>query len=139
MLSVGSTHTPTTYVFDSRTGSADGLPGWFMPYFQQEPLVEDRTEDYADLAAVLSRTGTYEWLHPLSRVVTTLIGSGLCLDQLTEYDAAPWAMFTCLVRDESGLYRWPDKPWLPLLRAADKPARPLNLTAPAYRFPIQGE
>jgi hypothetical protein len=23
-------------------------------------------------------------------------------------------MFECLVKDASGLYRWPDKPWLPL-------------------------
>jgi hypothetical protein len=23
-------------------------------------------------------------------------------------------MFECLVKDASGLYRWPDQPWLPL-------------------------
>lgn len=122
-LALADAH-PTAYVFDSRMGSPDGPPGWFLPYFRKEPLIEDRTEDYADPAAVLSNTKTYEWLHPLSEVVTALIGSGLRLDQLAEHDRVPWAMFTCLVRDETGFYRWPDKPWLPLSYAlrASRPA-----------------
>ena len=28
--------------------------------------------------------------------------------------AVPWRMFEILVKDDDGLYRWPDKPWLPL-------------------------
>ena len=36
------------------------------------------------------------------------------LDWLHEHDAVPWRMFEILVKDGDGLYRWPDKPWLPL-------------------------
>jgi hypothetical protein len=38
----------------------------------------------------------------------------MTLDWLHEHDAVAWRMFRILVEDASGLYRWPDKPWLPL-------------------------
>jgi hypothetical protein len=43
-----------------------------------------------------------------------LIAAGLRLDWLREHDRITWQMFTCLVRDETRFYRWPDRPWLPL-------------------------
>ena len=43
-----------------------------------------------------------------------VIGAGLRLDWLHEHDAVPWRMFRVLVRDDAGLYRWPQLPWLPL-------------------------
>jgi hypothetical protein len=36
------------------------------------------------------------------------------LDWLHEHDAVPWEMFKTLIKDLHGLYRWPDRPWLPL-------------------------
>jgi SAM-dependent methyltransferase len=122
-LALAEAH-PAAYVFDSRTATPDGMPGWFVPYLGREPMIEDRTEDYADPTAVLRNTRTHEWVHPLSDVISALIDAGLRLDRLTEHDSVAWAMFDCLVRDETGFYRWPDKPWLPLsysLRAT-KPA-----------------
>ncbi len=47
-------------------------------------------------------------------MVTGLIEAGMRLDWLHEHDAVPWRMFEILVKDADGLYRWPDKPWLPL-------------------------
>jgi hypothetical protein len=35
-------------------------------------------------------------------------------------------MFTCLIQDNAGFYRWPDRPWLPLafsLRATKRKMR----------------
>ena len=111
-LALAEVH-PAAYVFDSRT-AVDGRPGWFMPYFARTPLVEDRTEDYANPAAALRNTRTWEWLHPLSDIFGGLLQAGLRLDRFTEHDCIPWAMFDTLVRGDDGYYRWPDEPWLPL-------------------------
>ena len=36
------------------------------------------------------------------------------LEWLHEHDAVTWQMFATLVEGQDGLYRWADKPWLPL-------------------------
>ena len=112
-LALADSH-PIAWVFDSRTAEPDGLPGFYVPYLDPAPLIEDRTQDYADPEVVLKNTRTHEWPHPLGEVVTALIDAGLRLDWLREHDRIAWQMFTCLVRDETGFYRWPDRPWLPL-------------------------
>jgi hypothetical protein len=43
-----------------------------------------------------------------------LLAAGLTLRWLHEHDAVPWRMFKAMVKDASGMYRWPDWPWLPL-------------------------
>jgi SAM-dependent methyltransferase len=40
---------PTAYVFDDATRSADEMPGFFVPYFSREPLVETDGRDYVDV------------------------------------------------------------------------------------------
>ena len=74
----------------------------------------DVTKDYVDETATLGNATTYTWIHPLGDIITGLIASGMSLNWLHEHDAVPWAMFRILVKDTSGLYRWPEKPWLPL-------------------------
>jgi SAM-dependent methyltransferase len=105
---------PAALVFDDAVRQADGRPGFFVPYFHSEPLILDETTDYADSTARLSNSTTCQWIHPLGAVVTALISAGLRLDWLHEHDAVTWRMFACLSEDPDGLYRWPDKPWLPL-------------------------
>jgi hypothetical protein len=90
------------------------MPGWLAPYFHREPLVLDDPCDYADETARLRNARTYEWIHPLGEVVSSLLGAGLTLRWLHEQQAVPWRMFRLLVRDPEGMYRWPVKPWLPL-------------------------
>jgi SAM-dependent methyltransferase len=122
-LALAEAH-PAAYVFDNATKTADGMPGWFMPYLGRKALIEDRTDDYADPDAVLSNTRTHEWLHPISDILMALIAAGLHVDSFLEHDLVRWPMFDSLVSDGAGGYRWPDKPWLPLsysLRAS-KPA-----------------
>jgi hypothetical protein len=53
-------------------------------------------------------------MHPLGAIVTALLDAGLRLDWLHEHDSVTWKMFEALVEGPDGLYRWPDKPWLPL-------------------------
>jgi len=105
---------PIAYVFDDATRSSDGMPGLFAPYFSREPVVTDDPSDYIDPEWLLANTRIYNWIHPLGDLVTSLISSGLMLDWLHEHDGVAWRMFETLVEDGSGLYRWPDKPWLPL-------------------------
>jgi SAM-dependent methyltransferase len=104
---------PIAYVFDDAIRAADGRPGFFAPYFLREPIIDNDPRDYADPTARLAHARTYNWIHPLGALVTALIASGLTLDWLHEHDAVTWRMFECLVQDAE-LYRWPDKPWLPL-------------------------
>ena len=105
------------------TSDAAGRPGWFVPYWHQGPYIGDDPSDYADEAAVLTNTRTYEWVHPLSDIVTGLVDAGLRLRWLHEHDALPWRRFRALRPGPDGLYRWPDQRWLPLAfsLSADKP------------------
>jgi len=105
---------PAALVLDDAVPLPDGHPGFFVPYFHDGPLVLEETTDYADPAARLSNASTCQWIHGLGAVVTALISAGLRLDWLREHDAVTWRMFTCLVAGPDHLYRWPDKPWLPL-------------------------
>jgi SAM-dependent methyltransferase len=106
---------PAALVFDDLTPLPGGLPGYFAPYLGREPIVTDDARDYADPDARLASTRQYNWIHPLADVVGGLIAAGLRLDWLHEHDGVAWRMFSCLVKDEATrLYRWPDKPWLPL-------------------------
>jgi SAM-dependent methyltransferase len=105
---------PAALVFDDSRRLADGNPGYFLPYFQSEPLVTEDPTDYADRTARLKSTRQYNWMHPLGSTVTALLDAGLRLNWLREHDAVAWRMFDALVEGSDGLFRWPDKPWLPL-------------------------
>lgn len=105
---------PSGFVFDDEAGSADGMPGLLAPYFSREPVSAKDPRDYEDPEARLVNATIYMWNHPLGEIVTSLTAAGLTLDWLHEHDAVPWRMFRILVKDAGGLYRWPDKPWLPL-------------------------
>jgi SAM-dependent methyltransferase len=105
---------PTAFVFDDAVPVSGGLPGCFVPYFSTEPLALSNPRDYANPDATLRNTTEHVWIHPLGKIVTSLIGAGLALEYLHEHASVTWRMFNCLVDDGRGGYRWPDKPWLPL-------------------------
>lgn len=118
---------PAALVFDDAKGEVGGRPGWFAPYFERAPLLIDDDRDYADETARLENRVTCEWMHPLSDVLTALIEAGLVLRWLHEHDAVTWRMFRTLEEGADGLFRWPDRPWLPLsfsLRAERPAASP---------------
>jgi SAM-dependent methyltransferase len=105
---------PAAYVFDDDCALPSGLPGYFLPYFHQGPLVQDDPRDYADPAARIEAARTYQYAHPLGRIVTEVMRQGLALEFLHEHDAVPWRMFSALVDGGDRMFRWPDKAWLPL-------------------------
>jgi SAM-dependent methyltransferase len=105
---------PAAAVFDDAVAGTEGRPGWSEPYLARTPMVVRDTHDYADPEARLANATTWQWLHPLGDFVAALLGAGLRLDMLAEHDGVAWRMFASHVRGEDGLWRWPDKPWLPL-------------------------
>ncbi len=112
-LYLAETH-PITWAYDDDAKGPDGRPGFFVPYFDKKPFEETSPLDYADPEARLSNARAYCWQHTLGDIVTELIEAGLTIRWLHEHDAIPYKGFDCLVPAEGGLYRWPDKPWLPL-------------------------
>lgn len=104
---------PFAMVFDTAKAEA-GMPCFDLPYFATGPQEYQNAADYADDAARLRNARTVEWMHPLSAVTEALVAAGLRLDWFHEHARLPWRHFPMLLRDADGLYRWPDKAWLPL-------------------------
>jgi hypothetical protein len=100
-------------VFDDKNRTPEGMPGYSNPYSHNQPFVIDDPHDYAS-TELLQNTITYEWIHPLGEIVTSLLAAGLSLKWLHEHDSVAWRMFEQLVKDSSGMYRWPEQPWFPL-------------------------
>lgn len=105
---------PCAHVFDDEKRMPDDMPGYYIPYFVGQPLRFDDARDYADDSVRLENATTYEWLHPLGEIVTSLLDAGLILKWLHEHDSVPWPMFEQLTKDTNGMYHWPDERWLPL-------------------------
>jgi SAM-dependent methyltransferase len=112
-LALAEAH-PFVYVFDSVNATPDGMPGWYVPYLARAASMEDDARDYADPAAQLRNSRTWQWLHPVSDIVTALLQAGLRIDRFQEHDSCAWRVFDNLVERGPGDYTWPDKPWLPL-------------------------
>ena len=59
---------PAALVFDDQAAGDGAMPGWFVPYLQDDVVAIDEASDYADATAVVTNTPTYEWMHPISAV-----------------------------------------------------------------------
>ena len=105
---------PTAMVFDDAASLPDGRPGFFSPYFSREPVVMEEAHDYIDETTTVVNATTHTWIHPISDIISSLLAAGLTLDWFHEHEAVTWRMFGILVRDAERLWRWPDRPWLPL-------------------------
>lgn len=112
-LALADAH-PFVYVFDSATATPDGMPGWYVPYLSRAASLEDEPSDYADPTARLRNSRTWQWLHPVSDILTALIAAGLRIDRFQEHDSCVWRIYHNMVRRGPDDYAWPDKPWLPL-------------------------
>lgn len=105
---------PVAMVFDDAAATSDGRPGVFAPYFARDAVVTQEKHDYIDRTVAVVHATTHTWIHPLADIIGGLIRAGLRLDWLHEHDAITWQMFSSLLRSGDDLWRWPDKPWLPL-------------------------
>lgn len=105
---------PTAFVFADGADPA-ALPSFTYPYSTDGAVdVVDENYDYAERHVLLENTVTFQWQHPLSETVTALLDAGLRIDFFHEHYELPWRMFEVLEPTGTGLWRWPEKKWLPL-------------------------
>ncbi|ACU76554.1 Methyltransferase type 12 [Catenulispora acidiphila DSM 44928] len=90
-------------------------------YFDRSPQVWDEPGTYADFEAPTEKNVSVEFSHGIGEIVSSLIGAGLRLEFLHEFDMTLFQRFRALERRD-GVYRLPEgTPRVPLmfsLRAA---------------------
>ena len=78
--------------------------------------LEDDGGTYADLTARTSVNVTHEWSHPISEVLTAVLGAGLHLELFHEHDYTVSPRWPHLVSDDGRTFRQPEgTPRLPLM------------------------
>lgn len=95
------------------------------PYFSPgRPLRYDTGTTYADDSARLEQATTYEWQHPLSEIVQSLLDVGLHLKWLGEHRTLPWRALLQMNKTPDGFSLRNDGLSLPLAFSlvASKPA-----------------
>jgi len=77
---------PFVWMFDSRFEKIA------FDYFNTAPIVELESGTYADRQAPIENQ-TISWNHPISDVLSSLIGAGLTINALQEFDYSPYDCF----------------------------------------------
>ncbi|TDU82426.1 methyltransferase family protein [Kribbella voronezhensis] len=81
------------------------------------PIAHDSTVTYTG-DQVPGRQRSYEWMHGLGEVVTTLVAAGFKITSLRESEVLPWPRWPSMQQTTEGWYRLPsDAPRIPLLFA----------------------
>lgn len=75
------------------------------PYFNPNPIVEEITSTYTEGDAEVTGTEV-NWDHPVSAVITALLGTGLRLLEFQEYDYSPYNCFDNMVPAKEEGHWW---------------------------------
>lgn len=89
---------PVVWMFDDRMERLQ------YPYLGGEVIETEQVGTYADRYAGIEYK-EYGWNHSLSEVINSLIGQGLQIEHLNEYDYSPFDCFEKTVRSTDGRYR----------------------------------
>ena len=84
------------------------------PYFDTAPLAFNSPGSYANPEAKTEKNRTYQWNHPLSTIINSLLQAGLQLEYLHEHDYIVFPAIPCLQQHGDGYWHWPENP-LPLM------------------------
>lgn len=95
---------PFAQVFDDSPAVTD-LHVRYSYFPLGEPLHFDDDGTYADMDAKLEHRGTYEWLHPISEVISALIDAGLRIEFVHEFPFSTWAFLPITKEVEDGTVR----------------------------------
>lgn len=99
---------PYSYIFDDEGDVAD-LRVRF-PYFQgKEPLIFEDEGSYADESAKTGLMKSYEWNHPISRIINALTKVGLRIEFFNEFTETSFKALPFMIQREDGRYILPDK------------------------------
>jgi SAM-dependent methyltransferase len=104
---------PISYVFDDESEQLQVR----HPYFQgREPLEFDSEGSYADSEAKTGVMKDYEWNHPISRIINSLVKAGLQIDFFNEFNYTTFKALPFLVDDGNGRWYLPEnKDALPMM------------------------
>jgi SAM-dependent methyltransferase len=104
---------PAAQVLDEVDGRLVATYPWRTP--PNAPLAFEAATTYTGDATPLANTKTYQWIHPVSEIVSGLLGAGLQIEMLHEHELLPWKPFPMMVAAGDGYYRLPDgAPPIPL-------------------------
>ena len=90
---------PTLYVFDWNS------PKIVYDYFNTGPIVEEIAGTYAERYADLKKT-EIGWNHPFEETIGALLGAGLQLVEMREFDWSPYPCFPNMSEREAGRFVW---------------------------------
>ncbi|ALE04990.1 methyltransferase type 12 [Arthrobacter sp. ERGS1:01] len=94
---------PSLYSLDE---NADGLQLRY-PYFGNgQAQLWDEESTYAGDGKV-AHSRTYQWAHPLSEIINSLIGAGLQILRLDEGRTLPWKFAPRMIEEADG-FAWPE-------------------------------
>ena len=94
---------PFAYVFDDENDVTDLRVKY--PYFQgREPLKFETEGSYAAEGAETGSLPSFEWNHPVSRIINCLIDAGLTIDFFHEFPVTTFKAFPFMVQNEER--RW---------------------------------
>lgn len=100
---------PFAWVFDDSPGATELKI--IMPYFADGQAKEWKVEgSYADRSAEIKQRVSYEWTHPVSEILNSLIGAGLRIDFFHEFPCTVYQQFPFVEKCPDGFWRMKDKP-----------------------------
>ncbi len=98
---------PFAYVFDDDEKVTELSVKY--PYFQgKDPLMFEDEGSYADKNAETGMMKTYEWNHPISRIINSLINAGLRIDFFHEFDVTSYKALPFMVKRNDGRFVLPE-------------------------------
>jgi SAM-dependent methyltransferase len=96
---------PSAMVLDERDGRFEPTFAWCTPKEKPDRFVESQTYTGDALPAA---TESFNWIHPLSDILGSLIGAGMRLDFLHEHEVLPYKLFPSMIPAGGRFYRLPD-------------------------------
>jgi SAM-dependent methyltransferase len=89
------------------------IEGRMLPHYPwrvsaDKPLIFEDAQTYTGDATELVEKRNYEWIHPLSAIITGLIEAGLQLEFLHEHERLPWKLFASMEPDGDRMFRLPE-------------------------------
>jgi len=105
---------PFAWVFDD--GHSSELKLKYSYWYSETPEYYTPLGSYADRNAVVENRGSYEWAHPISEVLNSLIDTGLTILEIKEYQYCVDPLFPFMENDDEGYYHFINKNYsIPLM------------------------
>lgn len=98
---------PFAYIFNDEDDETDFTVRY--PYFQgKEPIMFEAEGSYADRNAETGKMKTYEWNHPISRIITSLANEGLRIEFFHEFPFCSYKVLPFMIENDDGRWVFPN-------------------------------